>query len=355
MTKLLDMARGCLLAGGVGDALGYPVEFMSPSSIRSRYGADGIRNLEVDLKTGSAVVSDDTQMTLFTANGLLLAAAHPGKRTPEAWIYAAYRDWLTTQEMWGWDESEKLCWLLDIPELYELRAPGNTCLSGLRSGDMGSVDEPINNSKGCGGVMRVAPVAVHGYAMGWGADKVIRLAAEAAAITHGHSLGWLSAAGLAGIIYYILAGDAPDAAAYRCAEDLEYIYTGNGFAQRLCKDMLGAVALAQGDGSDEENINKLGEGWVGEEALYIALYCAVRYMDDFDRCMTVSVNHRGDSDSTGAIAGNILGAYVGEQAIGEKWKTTLQFRTLLTDIADDLCAAEGERDAKWQERYCRGK
>ena len=351
--NVLDRARGCLLAGGIGDALGYPVEFMSPSSIRSRYGADGIQNLEVDFETGSAVVSDDTQMTLFTANGLLLAAAHPGRRTPEAWIYTAYRDWLTTQS--SWDKSEKLCWLLDIPELHELRAPGNTCLSGLRSGEMGSVDEPINKSKGCGGVMRVAPVAVHGFAMGWGVDKVIRLAAEAAAITHGHPMGWLSAAGLAGIIYYILAGDTPDMAAGRCAEALACIYPDCGFTQRFCEDMLGAVALAQGDGSDEENINKLGEGWVGEEALYIALYCAVRHMDDFDRCMTVSVNHRGDSDSTGAVAGNILGAYVGEKAIGEKWKAALQFRTLLTDIADDLCATENERDAKWQEKYCRGK
>jgi len=351
--SVLNKARGCLLAGGIGDALGYPVEFMSGGSIRHRYGKDGIQALEVDFETGTAVVSDDTQMTLFTANGLLLAAAHPGRRTPEAWLYTAYRDWLLTQTPRC--KTERLCWILDLPELHALRAPGNTCLSALRSGEMGSVDEPINMSKGCGGVMRVAPVAVHGFAMGWDVEKVIRLAAEAAAITHGHGLGWLSAAGLAGIIYYILGGDAPDTAAGRCAEDIGRVFSDDCWTVGFCKDMLAAVDLAHGSAPDGENIEKLGEGWVGDEALYIALYCAVRYMNDFDRCMAVSVNHKGDSDSTGAIAGNIIGAYIGEKAIGEKWKTAVQFHDLLISIADDLCAAEDSRTEQWQERYCRGK
>lgn len=65
-----DKTRGSLLGGAIGDALGYPVEFMSYSQIKSKYGEKGITRFELD-KNGVAEISDDTQMTLFTANGLL--------------------------------------------------------------------------------------------------------------------------------------------------------------------------------------------------------------------------------------------------------------------------------------------
>ena len=65
----LDRYRGCLLGGAAGDALGYPVEFLSLADIRERYGPAGITSYA--LQHGVAQISDDTQMTLFTANGLL--------------------------------------------------------------------------------------------------------------------------------------------------------------------------------------------------------------------------------------------------------------------------------------------
>ncbi|MDE6233131.1 MAG: ADP-ribosylglycohydrolase family protein [Lachnospiraceae bacterium] len=68
--KDLDKYRGCLIDGAVGDALGYAIEFLDETSIFKRYGKNGIT--EYDLVEGVAEISDDTQMTLFTANGLLL-------------------------------------------------------------------------------------------------------------------------------------------------------------------------------------------------------------------------------------------------------------------------------------------
>lgn len=50
--------------------------------------------------------------------------------------------------------------LPDFKELFAQRAPGNTCISALESGAMGTIEEPINDSKGCGGVMRAAPVGM---------------------------------------------------------------------------------------------------------------------------------------------------------------------------------------------------
>ena len=71
---LQDRFRGCLIGGGVGDALGYPVEFMRLSAIKSTYGTDGVQDLILERESGKAQISDDTQMTLFTASGLLWAA-----------------------------------------------------------------------------------------------------------------------------------------------------------------------------------------------------------------------------------------------------------------------------------------
>ena len=69
---MLSRVRGCFLAGACGDALGYVVEFNDDSMIRSKYGKDGIT--EMDLIGGVAEVSDDTQMDIYTAQGIIHAA-----------------------------------------------------------------------------------------------------------------------------------------------------------------------------------------------------------------------------------------------------------------------------------------
>ena len=197
-----DSYRGCLVAGAAGDALGYAVEFMGEAAIFGRYGEKGITGYE--LTHGKALISDDTQMTLFTAEGLLRAAA-AGKAPGDvkgfaACVNEAYLDWLATQEEpYRPAAARGGSRLSGVPELYARRAPGGTCLSALRAGGGGTADRPINNSKGCGGVMRAAPVGLLQGA-GWSDEDVCRLGAEAAAATHGHPLGWMSAAALALIV-----------------------------------------------------------------------------------------------------------------------------------------------------------
>ena len=172
-----DAIRGCLYGGAVGDALGYPVEFMTESAIFSMYGDQGITTLKKNPNTGKAEISDDTQMTLFTANGLLVGdtvkAIGGNEDQPRRYVAMAYQDWLKTQEdsMWGTQEHESskdgegCSWLLDVPELFSRRAPGMTCLSALREEKSGLtfedyVEAKRNNSKGCGGIMRVAPIGL---------------------------------------------------------------------------------------------------------------------------------------------------------------------------------------------------
>lgn len=99
-----------------------------------------------------------------------------------------------------------------------------------------------------------------------------------------------------------------------------------------------AVRLSEKTDTDDlDNIHALGEGWVAEETLGIALYCALKYQNDFSKAMIVSVNHKGDSDSTGAVTGNILGALIGYDAIDSKWKKDLELLDVILEVADDLC------------------
>lgn len=352
-----DAIRGSLVGGGAGDALGYPVEFWSEKEIRSSYGKEGITSYDCPLEEGLAVVSDDTQMTMFTATGVLqnLTKKRMGKDAGPLRrdVYRHYLDWLYTQDRKRKKEGES--WLLELPELFARRAPGTTCMSALLSGECGTCEDPINHSKGCGGIMRVAPVALCGDLVrllsGQGEGLVLtleqmkaldQLGADTAAVTHGHPLGYIPAAALVHIVHRIVYGgctlgeDLYDITA-ECRMVMEQMYGENPYFGKFRKLLDEAVERSRNEVSDSENIRALGEGWTGDEAFAIALYCSLRHQGDFSGTLTAAVNHNGDSDSTGAIAGNIVGAMTGYERIDIKWKNRLELRRRLLELADDLC------------------
>ena len=335
--------RGCLLGGAVGDALGAPVEFLELDAIRARYGAAGITELdEYDGRVGA--ITDDTQMTLFTAEGLLRAETRGRERGmchPPSVVYLAYLRWLRTQGAHVPDPPGTPLdsgWLIGARALHVQRAPGNTCLAALRSGRMGTIGEPINNSKGCGTVMRVAPAGIFpmGDAFGLGADI--------SAITHGHPAGYLAGGAMAEIVAQLLAGESlassVDAALARLAMEPGH--------EETTGSLRAALALAGSDGEPSaERVQSLGQGWVAEEALAIAVYCALVAGDDFAAGVRLAVNHSGDSDSTGAITGNLLGALLGVDAIPARWLAPLELRTEIERLADDLLEGYRGGDDWW--------
>lgn len=349
INTLQDRIRGSLIGGAIGDALGYPVEFMGVGRIQAEYGQRGITRLNTqqfwvgdDKQSGKAVVSDDTQMTLFTAVGLLNA-----KRLDVEMKYGicrAYIEWYLTQTG---KKSNKYndCWISGVPELNARRAPGNTCMSALHAIYNGG--EPNNYSKGCGGVMRVAPIPL--YAAVDSRMEILdadRLAGDAAEITHQHPLGYIPAALMVHIIYRLALDEHPTQSSLK-----QYIVEGMGALEKLYPENFNdvqemralverAIDCSENERHDFENIISLGEGWVGEEALAIALYCCLRHFDSFEDALIASVNHGGDSDSTGAVTGNILGAAVGYDAIPQFYKDELEMHDLILHIADDLYRGE---------------
>src|SRR6185295_1566819 len=121
-----DRVRGCLLGGAVGDALGAPIEFMSWAEIERAHGPAGATEI---LSPGH--FTDDTQMTLFTCEGLIRANVRGRSRGiahAPSMVHRAYLRWLHTQGQRV--ESEVLTgWLVKDRRLHRREAPGSTCLS----------------------------------------------------------------------------------------------------------------------------------------------------------------------------------------------------------------------------------
>ncbi len=321
---LTSRSRGCLLGGAVGDALGAPVEFMSLERIRATFGAPGIVDFAPAYgKLGA--ITDDTQMTLFTVEGVLRGWARgslKGICNMSHMVWLAYGRWLSTQETQT--QVEATGWLIAQRGLHAARAPGITCLSALREPFRG--DGARNDSKGCGGVMRTAPLGLI-YDAGYAFDH----GNACAALTHGHPTGQLPAGVLAGIVAHLVEGLDLDAALDLAVRFLPEIAD---HAETLAAIRL-ARELAASSLPSDEAIRRLGQGWIAEEALAIAIYCAL-VAPTFEAALVLAVNHDGDSDSTGSIAGQILGAWHGPDVIPARWLERLELRDVIAQLADDL-------------------
>jgi ADP-ribosyl-[dinitrogen reductase] hydrolase len=341
-----DRILGCLLGGAVGDALGAPIEFLTLEDIRERHGPEGVTGFEVAYGRPGAI-TDDTQMTLFTAEGFLRAQnryTQTGYCKPRVVMHRAYLRWLHTQ---GVPEDELRDdelgspldgWLAEVADLYAQRSPGNTCLRSLKSWRSQGLGEPAQNgSKGCGGVMRVSPAGLF-------ATDPFRFGCETAALTHGHPTGLLAAGAHAMVLSEVFLGRSLEAA----IQTALWMTRGARESAETMSAIEAAVAsaTAQGGAGSEaspdvppssEAVARLGEGWVAEEALSIALYCA-QTAADFRSGVLAAVNHGGDSDSTGALTGSLLGTLLGVSAIPEEWLAELEAREIIVAVAEDLAA-----------------
>ncbi len=368
----IDKYRGCLLGGAAGDALGYAIEFDREEAIAARYGSRGIRDYQLD-ERGLAQFSDDTQMTLYTANSLLCsvaalsaqasggtqdsgdgptlvsptalsawASASPTLPSPAALAAYApaqmaqfYVEWMYTQVS-PYPLAEPKAWISSLPELFASRAPGVTCMNACEA--MASGAKAVNNSKGCGGIMRMAPVGLINTCPSFSGVELQCLGAQLAELTHCHELGWMPAGVFAHIVSLLSRDEASSVreAATQALNTLPEAFPNAHYLGQLQELLRYTLRLADSDMPDLEAIHALGEGWVAEEALAIGLLCSLRHEDDFAGAITSAVNHGGDSDSTGAIAGNIVGAHLGLAGIPQRYLKHLELRDTISKIADDL-------------------
>lgn len=295
----LNKAKGMIYGLAIGDALGRLTEFMTLSEIKSTYGQAGIEDLP-----DRPLFTDDTQMSIAMAEALISA----GDREIEA-IMGAVKD-----EFIKWYHS---------PE--NNRSPGNTCLAGVSNLERGShwTESGIAESKGCGSAMWAAAI---GYVYQNEPEKLRKVAHAAGICTHGHPTADAACIGAAYLVKLAL----DDVPVYKMITEL--ISFTSGISDEWEEAILKVEKCL--DWEDEETaLGYLGEGWVGEEAVALALYCFLKYPGSYKKVVIRGANTDGDSDSIACIAGSISGAYLGIEAIPEDWVKRIEKSEYLDDLA----------------------
>lgn len=343
MNKIL----GSIIGGAIGDALGYQIEFERD-----------IKEKECIRYYGKGIISDDTQMSLFSANALIWRDTNlrlNGISTSyEDAIYMGYLDWLNTQ-YYSKKNKNRISWLNDIRELNVQRDPGNTCLGSLLSGKKGSIEEPINNSRGCGGLMRVGPIGLY---MG-SPTEAGELAAKASAITHGHPLGIIPSYIFASMINILLNENTDIKGAYKKVTKQfrkHYDIFDKDNTDKFFNLVNKAIELSKKDLPDNKAIAQIGEGWVADEAFAIAIYSCFKYENSFEDAVICAINHDGDSDSTGSITGNLMGVYLGYDKINKYYVDNLELTDIMFEIANDIHDISYSKfDEYWISKYINHK
>ncbi len=323
---------GCLLGLAIGDALGAPVEFSTRAQIVAQYGPGGIQELAPRAGQPAGAYTDDSQMSVATVRGMLdwLAAtgwSAGGGREPDLdalalAVWARYVEWSRSPE---------------CPQ----GSPGAQVMASIKGGVPLTLQHPVNVwGKGCGGVMRVAPLGLIGLGR-WAFEA----GARCATLTHRHPTSDTAAGFLAQLVDHLLAdAPLPDAVA-RAREALvgwpghEETLDAVDAAVRLAAaptDVYEAIGQIGHVGVEE--LSEHGKGWVAEETLGIALYCALRCRDDYAAAVRAAVNISGDSDSTGSVTGAIVGAAGGVEAIPSAWKEQVADSGLLLELGRRLAA-----------------
>jgi ADP-ribosylglycohydrolase len=293
-----------LYGAALGDALGWPVEFLPMRKVKAIYGPDGIQE-----PPDPALFTDDTQMTLALDEALVEAGEADVGTLMEA----------TARHFVAWKNS---------PEASE-RQPGHTVMEAVRMLESGTPwYEAGVATKGCGSAMRVSGV---GFLYQADPERLREVAHNSGLVTHNHPTADAGAIAAAYLVKLALDGVAPD----------DYLGQTMAFVDGISEEFDDAVlrvghVLAWSD--EEAAIEHVGKGWTAEEAVALALYCAMRHPDDYVTAVRRAANIPGDSDSVACITGGIMGARLGLEAIPEEWVARLEKCEYVTDVANRLAA-----------------
>lgn len=341
---------GGLLGGAIGDALGAPIEFMRFEQVMGFLGEEGVKDYIIPPGHKHALVTDDTQLMLFTAEGLIRSETRAKRKKKERTIdetticvFRAYLRWLYTQGLntARWSNKDYDGWLVKVSRMHAYREPGVTCLTSLGKGIMGTIEKPVSDSLGCGCVMRVVPVGFIEKK-----EEVFEIGKRIAAITHGNPTAYLSAATLAELISRIIQGHTLLESVIGARERL----MKEAYHEKVLALLDEAIDLAKKKNPSREKIEQIGNGFEAHAVFARAVYAALSYEEDYLKGIRLAVNQSGDSDSIGGITGCILGSYLGIYQIPSEMISKIELHHEIETLASDLMTfyQEGE---EWLKRY----
>ncbi len=314
-----DRIHEAIVAGAVGDALGWPTEFMRRHEI-DEYGWNG--GVRAFVSPDGGVITDDTQMLLFTAEAMVRARTYQRSTGSYGAIlscaFSSYIRWAQTQSIRRTDVATDQRWthladtepsfLLGDERLHIRRAPGNTCMASLVDDRApGTRTNRLNASKGCGTVMRIAPVGMVFHDVD--PADVFAIGVEVSAITHSHPTGYMAGGAMAVITQVLVTGGTLEDAVNTALNCLNMELVDEA------KETINAIDLGMRKGCssrlDVSMLDSLGGGWIAEEALGIAIAataaCGGNTMDALATCAAID----GDSDSVASVTGTLCGALYG--------------------------------------------
>lgn len=296
----------------LGDALGWPVEFSSLSEIRAQYGSQGILQ-----PPNPALFTDDTQMTIAVTEALI-EAGDKDLESLMAVVSAKFVAWAHHPDTPG-------------------RAPGNTCLRAVHNLERGQnwQQAGIKDSKGCGSAMRAAAI---GYYYQHDPARLKEVAHAIGFATHQHPAADAAAIAAAYLVKLALDGVPVKEYSSRVME----------FCAGISDEFDYAILRANhtvGWADTDAALQHIGSGWIGEEAVALALFCCLKYPDNYVAAVRLGANIQGDSDSVACIAGGIMGARLGMKAIPSDWFAHLERRTELEQLAQSLTQKKLEAEA----------
>jgi len=336
---------GAFTGFAVGDAFGYPCREMSYEKICSRFEKKGCLRLPINAASDSALFTDNTQLTLFTADGIIWASysnAPEGVNYSE-YVFYAYQYWLYTQTKTVADE--RYSWIFDrnanpyrsklikTKGLYKKRFSSTVNIDALLEAsnmNYGKIGKSLNNNSDNGGLKRVMPAGLY---FNYDTLLAFRAGADFAAITHGDPTAFLAAGCYSAIIAELVNGARIDDALDKAMVILK---SYKNFDE--CYKTLENVKNLLADASVPplEAVSEIGRGVRADEALGIAVFCAALHEDSYENAVRLAVNHDGESDVCGALCGGLLGAYHGARFVPKKWVKKLSLLRLIEDTAIEL-------------------
>ena len=304
-----DRARGCLVGGAVGDALGMPAEALTPTQIKEYYGnIDGYVNPKDGLacsRLRAGQYTDDTQMTIAVAESIVERCSFNS------------RDVANKLMEWGTSDDVRCAGRATMEAVGNLKKGIEWTRSGV-------------SSAGNGCVVRISPIGI--INMGYGSTKLHNEARACCIITHTHQIAVAASIALAsGISYLVYKG--------------HHLLSGQHFIdiiceqiQEICTELTSVLKSIPPllDREPKEAFEVLGTGGYVLETLPAAIFCFLKYPRDFEKTVVCAANAGNDTDSLAAIAGNLSGAYNGYGNIPNKFLKTLEGRNYILELADNL-------------------
>lgn len=366
--------RGCLMGLAIGDAMGYTVDTKTWPQIQEDYGPYGLMGF--DLVNGYADVTSHTQLAAFSCNGLLIGQTRGqviGKMAPLVrYVELAQQEWAIGQRRYD-QPARNLCWVFRVSELRRRHCTDTRMVETLnrslersrqRQDWRGSLEAPRNKFDDPASITAAAAVGLFSHTAHLEQQELDRLGAECVALTYGSPLAFLPGVVVAHLVSSCL--QSPERPLKALIEEaLHALEDQFSREYRQVKEVVNlarqAVSLAESrnlrpvDAMERLRCDNAAQVLAG--ALYAALLCE----DDFDRAMIVAVNHSGRSAAVAALAGAILGARMGVEALPEFYMESLEITAVLQELADDMLQGcpmvKGNKlfDGDWDRKYLHGE